>query len=207
MRESSPTEPRPATQEEIEEAIGALTQAQLVQLKNTAAFRHRTLGPRGAGRNEDDLLSDAIFATLEERRKWIKDNCDFMAFLQGVMRSLASHIRAGKSIDAFDEIDPNPASKPDNAEDFLEQLPIQGPVDPEQLLLARDLDKQARDLDKQIRERFANDVVVILIYEAFQDKMKPADIRSALDIKENEYHAAAKRLRRAVRGFVEGRSR
>ena len=207
MREDSSTESRLATQKEIEEAIRALTQAQLVQLKKAAWFRHRTLGPRGAGRNEDDLLSDAIFATLEGRRKWIKENCDFMVFLQGVMRSLASHIRTGKPIDAFDEIDPNPASKPDSAEGFLEQLPIQGPVDAEQLLLARDLHKQARDLDKQITERFANDVVVILIYEAFQDKIKPADIRSALDITENEYHAAAKRLRRAVGGFVEGRSR
>ena len=200
MRECSPAESRPATQEEIEEAIRALTQAQIVQLKKTASFRHRSLGPRGAGRNEDDLLTDAIIAILEGRRKWIKDNCDFMPFLKGVMRSLASHIRDGKAIDAFDEIDPNPANKQDNAEDFLGQIPAQGHVDPEQLLLAR-------DLDKQVRERFANDVVVLLIYEAFQEKMKPVDIRLALGITENEYHAAAKRLRRAVRGFVEGRSR
>ena len=199
MREGSPTEPRPATQEEIEEAIWALTLAQLVQLKKSSTFRHRSLGPRGAGRNEDDLLYDAITAVLEGRRKWIKENCKFMAFLQGVMHSLASHIRDGKVIDAFDEIDPNPENEQDSADDFWEQTPTQEHSDPEQLLLAR-------DLDSQIRERFADDVVVLLIYESLQVKMKPATIRLALDITENEYHAAVKRLRRAVSGFVEGRS-
>ena len=200
MRMDSSTEPRPATQEEIEEALGALTPAQIVQLKKSSQFRHRSLGPRGAGRNEDDLLSDAVIAILGGRRKWFRENCTFMALLQNVMRSLASHIRDGKAIDAFDEISPNPENEQDNADDFLEQIPTQGHVDPEQLLLAR-------DLDKQIRERFADDVVVILIYESLQVKMKPATIRLALEITENEYHAAVKRLRRAVHGFVEGRSR
>ena len=199
MREDSPTEPRPATQEEIEEAIWALTPAQLGQLKKSSRSRHRSLGPRGAGRNEDDLLCDAITAVLEGRRKWVKKNCNFVALLQGVMRSLASHIRDGKAIDAFDEIDPNPENEQDTADDFLEQTPTHEHGDPEQLLLAR-------DLDKQISERFADDVVVVLIYESLQVKMKPATIRLALDITENEYHAAVKRLRRAVRGFVEGRS-
>ena len=59
----------------------------------------------------------------------------------------------------------------------------------------------------RFRERFANDIVVLLVYDAFQDKMKPVDIQSCLDITENEYNAAAKRLRRAVRGFATGRPR
>ena len=199
MREGPLTEPRPATQGEIEEAIQALTPAQLVRLEKIAWFRHRALGRRGAGRNAGDLFSDAIIAVLEGRRKWVKDNCDFMTFLQGAMRSLASHIRDGKATDAFDEIAPNPEND-DNAEDFPEQIPSQAPVDPERPLLER-------DLDGQVRERFKNDAVVLLVYEAFLEKMKPADIRSCLGITENEYHAAAKRLRRAVRGLAEGRLR
>ena len=200
MREGPPTEPTPATHEEIEAAIRALTRTQLLRLASFAWFSHRALGSRGAGRNEGDLLSDAIIATLEGRRKWIKDNCDFPTFLKGVMRSMTSHIRNGKATDAFDAIAPRPASEHDDAEDLLEQIPTSAPVDPERQLLAR-------DLDKQIRERFANDVVVLLVYDAFQDKMKPVDIQSCLDITENEYNAAAKRLRRAVRGFAKGRPR
>ena len=200
MRGGRPTEPTPATQEEIEAAIQALTQTQLVRLKSFAWFSHRALGSRGAGRNEGDLLSDAIIATLEGRRKWIQGNCDFPTFLTGVMRSMTSHIRDGKPTDAFDAIAPRPASEHDDAEDSLEQIPTPAPVDPERQLLAR-------DLDKQIRKRFVNDIVVLLVYDALRDKMKPVDIQSCLDITENEYNAAAKRLRRAVRGLAKGRPR
>ena len=200
MKKRPPTEPTQATQEEIEEAIQALTQTQLIHLENISWFRHGTLGSRGAGRNESDILSDAIIAVLEGRRKWIKDNCDFMIFLKGVMRSITSHIRSGKAVDTFDEIAPNPVNKQDNAEDFVEQIPTQAPIDPERQLLAH-------DLDKQIRERFKDDPLVLLVYEAFLEKMKPADIQSCLGITENEYNAAAKRLRRTVRGFAEGGSR
>ena len=193
MREGPAAEPMPATQEELEAAIRALTQAHLIHLEKIAWFRHRTLGARGAGRNEGDILSDAIIAILEGRRKWIKDSCDFMTFLKGVMRSLTSHIRDGKATDAFDKIAPNPDN--DNAEDFIEQLLPQAYFDPERQL-------HERDLDRQVREWFKDDAVVLLVYEAFLEKMKPADIRSCLDITENEYHAAAKRLRRAVRRLL-----
>ena len=88
----------------------------------------------------------------------------------------------------------------DNAEVFPEQIPTPAPVDPERLLLER-------DLDRQVRQRFKNDAVVLLVYEAFLERMKPVDIRSCLGITENQYHAAAKRLRRTVRALVEGRSR
>lgn len=195
MRDDPLTAPRPATQEEIEEAIQALTPAQLVRLGKIAWFRHRTLGPRGTGRNEGDLLSDAIIAVLGGRRKWVKDNCDFMTFIKGTMRSLASHIRRGKATDAFDVIAPNPENEQDNnAEGFLKPIPTRALFDPERQL-------HESDLDRQVRERFKDDAVVLLVYEAFLEKMKPADIRSCLDITENEYHAAAKRLRRAVRGL------
>ena len=200
MTEGLPTEPRPASQEDIEDAIQALTPAQLVHLEKIAWFRHRALGPRGAGRHEGDILSDAIIAVLEGRRKWVKNSCDFMTFLKGVMRSLTSHIRDGRAIDAFDEIAPTPVNEQGNAAGVLERVPTQDSVDP---------DRQLRecDLDKQIRERFADDTVVLLVYEAFLENMKPADIRSCLGITDNEYHAAAKRLRRTVRAVVEGRSR
>ena len=82
----------------------------------------------------------------------------------------------------------------------MEQIPTQAPIDPERQLLAH-------DLDKQIRERFKDDPLVLLVYEAFLEKMKPADIQSCLGITENEYNAAAKRLRRTVRGFAEEGSR
>jgi DNA-directed RNA polymerase specialized sigma24 family protein len=197
MTRQQPVEPTPASREEIEQAIEALTESQLVRLGKIAAFRHRSLGTRGAGRNEHDLLSDAIIATLEGRRKWFKTKVDFVPFLKGVLRSLASHIRTGKALDAFDEIAPNPVNDEDDTEDFVEQIPTQAPIDPERQLLAG-------DLDRQIREHFNDDPEVLLIYEAFLEKMKPAEIQTCLGLREKEYNAAAKRLRRTVREFVQG---
>jgi DNA-directed RNA polymerase specialized sigma24 family protein len=196
MSKRPPGEPEPATREEIEKALEALTDAQLVRLEKSSAFRHRSLGTRGAGRNEGDLLSDAIIATLEGRRKW-KPNIDFMTFLAGVMRSLASHIRKGKAVDAFDDIAPNPVNDEDDSEDFVEQIPTAAPVDPERQLLAR-------ELDGRIREHFKDDPVELLVYESFLEKMKPAQIQECLGIDEKEYNAAAKRLRRATRTMAKG---
>src|SRR5690349_5849511 len=122
MKKRPPADPIPANRQEIEQAIEGLTEAELVRLQKIATFRHRSLGTRGAGRNEGDLLSDAIIAVLEGRRKWFKEKVDFMGFLQGVMRSLASHIRDGKATDAFDELAPNPVYEDEDAEDFVELI-------------------------------------------------------------------------------------
>ena len=197
MSKGQPVEPTPATRDEIERAIGDLAESQLVRLEKIAAFRHKSLGTRGVGRNEGDLLSDAIIATLEGRRRWKKSEVDIFTFIKGVMRSLASHIRAGRAVDAFDEIAPNPVNHENDAENFMEQIPTPAPVDAERKLLAR-------DLDAQIRERFEDDHVALLVYESFLQKMKPVDIQSCLGISDKEYNAAAKRLRRAVRSISEG---
>jgi len=193
----TPPAAEPATTEEIEQAVSALTDAQLVRLNKVSAFRTASLGTRAVGRNPGDILSDAIIAILERRRKWIKANVDFMPLLLGVMKSLTSHIRTGKPLDAFDEIAPNPVNEEDDADEFVEQIPTAAPVDPERQLLAS-------DLDKQIRQRFNDDPEVLLVYEAFLEKMKPAEIQTCLGLSEKEYNAAAKRLRRAVDRLVEG---
>jgi DNA-directed RNA polymerase specialized sigma24 family protein len=197
MSKRPPGTQTPATQDEIEQALASLTEAQLVRLNESAAFRHRSLGARGAGRHETDILSDAIIAVLEGRRKWIRSSVDFVPFILGVMKSLASHIRTGKARDAFDETASNPVRDEDDDADFVEQIPTPAPVDPERQVLAR-------DLDRQIRERFRDDPVALLVYESFLQKMTPAEIQSCLGIDEKEYNAAAKRLRRAVRSLAVG---
>ena len=63
----------------------ALTDAQVIRLTEVSAHRLGTLGARRAGRHEGDILSDAITAILEGRRKWIKANVAFVPFILGVM--------------------------------------------------------------------------------------------------------------------------
>lgn len=196
MTKGPPVNRTPATKEEIEEALAALTDAEVIRLTEVSAYRHGSLGARRAGRHEGDILSDAITAILEGRRKWIKANVAFVPFILGVMKSVTSHIRTGKALDAFDEITPNPAND-EEAEDFVEQIPTAAPVDSERLL-------RARELDGQIRERFKEDPEVLLVYEAFLEKMKPAEIQSCLGLSEKEYNAAALRLRRAAEKLAKG---
>ena len=184
-----------ATKEQVEQALAGLTTVQLLRLRRTAAFRHRSLGARGAGRNPEDLLSDVIIAALEGRRKWPMD-ITFMAFLQGAMRSLASHIRVGRAVDAFDDIVPNRANDKEDSDDCVTQIAAPGPTDPERELLAR-------ELAGQIQERFKDDPLALLVYEAFVEKMTPGEIQG-LGISEKEYNAAARRLRRATHTIAQG---
>ena len=184
-----------ASREQVEEALAGLSSVELLRLSRVAEYRHRSLGARGAGRNPEDLLSDVIIATLEGRRKWPTD-IEFMAFLQGGMRSLASHIRTGRTVDAFDDIAPNRSSGEEHEEDFVTQIAA-APTDPARELLAR-------ELDERIRERFKDDPVVLLVYEGFLEKMTPGEIRECLDISEKEYNAAARRLRRATHTIAQG---
>lgn len=187
----------PATREEVEEALAALTDAQVIRLAEVSAYRHGTLGPRGAGRHEGDILSDAITKILEGRRKWIKRDVSLIPFILGVMKSLTSHIRTGKALDAFDELTPNPTNDDEDAEDFVEEIPTAAPMDPERLL-------RRRELDGQIRERFKEDPEALLVYDGFLERMKPAELQSCLGLSEKEYNAAALRLRRAVKKFAKG---
>src|SRR3954462_13907029 len=122
MTKRRPADNTPATRQEIEEALAGLTDAQVIRLTEISAYRHGTLGARGAGRHEGDIFSDAITKMLEGRRKWIKANVAFVPFILGVMKSLTSHIRTGKALDAFDELTPNPANDDENGDEFVEQI-------------------------------------------------------------------------------------
>jgi hypothetical protein len=186
-----------ATREEIIAAIEALTAAQLVRLENLAWFRHHSLGSRRAGRQPRDLLSDSVIACLEGRRRWIKSNCDFPTFLAGVLRSLASHIRDGRAVDAFDDLAVNPANDDKGGQGYVEQIVDRVSVDPESQLIAR-------QICDGIRDHFKDDPPVLLVLTGLLEKMKPSDIRSAAGMSEREFNAAAKRLRRYVRQTYRG---
>ena len=181
----------PATAEEVKKAIESLSEPQLVRLKRYAAFRHRGLGARAAGRSPADLESDAVIALLDGRRNWTKSKVDFLTCLMGIIRSLSSHIRTGESRDAFDDLAPVPERHDDGVEDPLERFPNSRMVDPHREL-------EARELDEQIRERFKDDAEALLIYECFGQRMAPAEIRNLLELSVQQFDAAAKRLRRGV---------
>jgi hypothetical protein len=109
-----------------------------------------------------------------------------------VLRSLASHVRDGRAVDAFDDLAASPINDDKGGQHYVEQVADPGSVDPEGDLIAR-------EIYDGVREHFRDDPSVLLVLEGFLEKMKPSDIRSATGMPENEFNAAAKRLRRYVR--------
>jgi hypothetical protein len=183
----------PATVDEIRAAIAQLTTGDLLRLRKFAYQRHGVLGRRGAGRRPEDLLSDALAAVLEQRRKWSK-SVDFVRFLIGVIQSLSSHLADGKAKDAFDDVVQYVA--PDEQTDELRPTDApSGPTPQEEL--------DAIELDQQIRDHFKNDDHVLTVFDGLCDKMTPAEIRDC-GLTTHEFDAAAKRLRRHVRKMYEG---
>ncbi len=188
-------EEAPASIDEIKQAIAGLTTGELLRLRKFAFARHRTLGLRGAGRNPEDLLSDALIALLERRRKWIKSRCDLVKFLIEAIRSLSSHIRSGKATDAFDDLTPLVAKEEDDP-DPIDQLLHSTASSPEDELVAR-------ELDQHIRAKFAKDQEALTVYQGFCERMTPAEIRDC-GFTVQQFDTAAKRLRRGVTKITEG---
>jgi len=49
---------------EVQEAIDNLSPADLIRLEGYAVWRIRAIGRKALGRNHEDLLGEAVFATL-----------------------------------------------------------------------------------------------------------------------------------------------
>jgi hypothetical protein len=79
-----------ATPVEINQAINTLRPAELLRLKKYAQFRIKGLGRASQGRNAEDLLYEALNATLGGNRQW-NTSVSFPVHLRGAMRSISSH--------------------------------------------------------------------------------------------------------------------
>src|SRR5260370_25708662 len=78
-----------ATPDEVRSAVEALTKPQLAKLSLYARARIAALWRRAEGRDQDDLLQEALAATLCGKRHWDKSRVDFVGHLIGAMRSTA----------------------------------------------------------------------------------------------------------------------
>jgi DNA-directed RNA polymerase specialized sigma24 family protein len=78
-----------ASEEEVVAALNVLTDAQLKALKQYARWRIRGLGRKSLGRDHEDLLQEAVTATLAGDRRWNNESVDFFGHLLGVMRSIS----------------------------------------------------------------------------------------------------------------------
>ena len=178
-----------ATPAEVVSAIEALTPTELLRLRSYARFRMRALRHAAQGRSDEDLMSEAVTATLAGTRRWNKEAVDMVGHLCGVMRSLSSHWAAhAASSDEVAWLGPpgTDAGQGGSGRDAATPTP-----DAERELLARQ--EVAR-----IRCHFRDDHLVTEVLNAFEIGMKGPEIKSSLGLGQREYETVLKRLRRGV---------
>jgi hypothetical protein len=168
-------------------AVSSLISADLLRLERFARLRVRGLGRRALGRSHEDLLGDAIHATLDGRRSWNKANVDFMGHLIGAVRSISDNW--GRRFKADEPVLESEVGRVEEQFDFdgaLGRAPTQ------------EDDLFAKQREEAITRLFENDSLATLIICELKEGTKLRDIRAKYDIPDNEYEAAMKRLRRKL---------
>lgn len=177
-----------ASGEEVAEALAALSRNDISRLNMMAKVRAR----HAPGLDWRDLLHDAIERALDGRRKWPR-NLPFLVFLREIMRSQASEyfrrlrgpvqLEADVAVDA--ELSPIAAAACERPGPEREVLATQ--------LLAA------------VRGEFADDTVVLAIFDGIGAGLGPEDIQSNAGISATAYASAQKRIRRGLaRAFPSG---
>ena len=174
------------TLDEIRNAVAFLTPGQLLRLKKYAQWRMKALGRKAAGRTYEDLLSEALTATISGHRG-VRPGLDLCEHLIGAMRSISTSWRAKCEIDLYLESElPGP---PDESAGPIENAATT--LDPERILAAKE--ELAR-----IRKAFAKDGVALEVLDGLGMGCTADEIQAHLRISADEYGAATKRIRRKL---------
>ena len=182
---------------EVQAAIDSLTAADLLRLEGYAIWRIRAIGRKALGRNYEDLLSESIFATLEGKRKWNKNNVNFVRYLIGAMQSISDNW--GRRFNSNEPILESEIFSPDNEGNNETALADIYSLPPRQ-----EEDIAVKQQEEIIRRYFEDDPLVTIIICELKEGSKLRDIREKYNIKDNDYEAAIKRMRRKLARLYEG---
>lgn len=186
-----------ANSKDIQSAIDRLTEADLLRLEKFAIWRMRGLGRRALGRTHEDLLGEAISATLMGKRNWNKSKVDFVGYLLGAMQSISDNWnRRFKETEPIleSEISSHYNSVNNNFEQVYYTLP------------AQEKELNMKEQEEIIKQYFEDDPLITLIICELKEGASLQDIRSKYSIKDNDYQAAIKRLRRKLSQLYRGES-
>ncbi len=188
-------EDKAASHDEINAAIDALTDQDNSRLLQYARWRVRGLGRKSRGQGHEDLLQEAITATLSDRRRWNKESVSFFSHLIGAMRSISDHWG-----ERFDPSEAYLASEVITSSSAGEEIdPMLEAVSP-----APDVSDEtvARDEVAHIEEFCAERPLAWLIMDRLVDRMTGPEIQKDLEITQTQYETELKWLRRNVRAYL-----
>lgn len=191
---------RSATDAEVREAIGSLTDADLTRLGRYAWWRVQAIGRGARGNKQEDLLQEAIVRTLDSRRTWNRSAVDFIGHLIGVMRSIASEWAESLEAERHDEplLESELVRDPDGTDINPFQSAVSHAPGFEKTL-------EAQDRISVIRDFFRDDSEVLEIMEGLAAELKGPEICEILGISRTTYETVMRRLRRGLpKIFPEG---
>lgn len=205
----TPTEKKISIREcqRIWNEINSLTPSQLLRLRKFAAWRIRGLYDLAAGREDLDLLHEAVIATADGRRPW--RSFSLVDHLLSTMRSISSGwtkrglLERGRPEEqerlglrrrfadyAGGQGGPDQADK----ESEVQRMPL-GEPSPENLA-------SAKELFDNLRVSLAEDMTARQVLGMRVNGWTDKEILTVLGISLNEYLAAKKRVRRRLQRIL-----
>lgn len=181
-----------ASVDDINDAITSLTAADLKRLEKFARWRIKGLGRKKMGRTWEVLLNEAVVAFCSDTRRWDKERVDFVRAMTQAMRSISDNWRR-----TFDEDEPRLESEMITTSlDGKESNPLS-------VVAAPNRNKQ-KELEAQkdieiIENLMSKRALASLIVAGWKDKMTGAEIKTELEISQEDYDKEVKWIRRTVR--------
>jgi hypothetical protein len=186
-----------ATPAEIYQAIDALRPAELLRLKKYAQFRIKGLGRASQGRNDHDLLYEALNGTLAGNRHW-NTSVPFVWHLLGVIRSISSHWE--EQFDADEALlEAEVISTTSEGEAYNPYVNARSTNPDSERIMAAKQEVEA------IEQLLAGDPLALDIIGGWRAEMTGPEIQEALSLTKTEYETTVKRLRRKIQSFLSQR--
>lgn len=175
-----------ATRDELDAAVAALTDVDLVRLEKFARWRITRIAAAADGRDQMDLIEEAYQLTYEGRRAWNKEN-PFLVHMFRTIRSISSHWA-----EAF-------ATEREHGRDLIstkldtrtDRIVVRQEPDAERSVISR-------DVLERVRQLFADDALASNMIGGLEDGLDGPAITKLLEIDQRTYDSKLRAIRRRL---------
>lgn len=191
-----PTLDEYASVEESRVAISTLSNDDYIKLIIIAAFFCRVRGLRRDQMEPDELLSEAIFRTLNGERRWRKDRVSILRHLDRCMESISGHAVAKE------------VAKANMSEAILATQFDEKKHSPRATQRA-DAEERVSALDELeiIHAHLAESPIALQVLQLKAEGYTESEITLKLGIGKKEYEAARKKIERMMATYLKNREK
>jgi DNA-directed RNA polymerase specialized sigma24 family protein len=181
---------------EISEAIERLTAPNLGKLRSFATWRMAAIPGSARGRDNEDLLGEAVAATLDGRRKWPKD-VTFVNHLLAVMSSTSDNW-ATRGDQEREVLEGELTSTDPDDEQFEDLLGSVSPIQADQ-----EAQLIAKEVMGALETAVSDDQMAREVLSALQLGMRGQELKDYLGISEEQLRAATRKIHRRAEALQE----